>query len=149
MLVLRSYNICPFFGLLVICFWFAKGSLQQRVIRQLDDRRHEVRIADHPTAMALAGLVLNQDQFSGWKLPALTAAHFSAEFAGQDTEQEPLRCVMPFAHPAGAVATSTGIGRRGTTRISPSVVPEARYRPAWSRSPAPRRGSFPAPRISV
>ena len=101
MLVLRSYNMCPFFGLLVMCFWFAKGSLQQRVIRQLDDSRHEVCIADHPTAMTQAKLVLNQNQFADWKLATLTAAHFRAEFASQDTEQEPLRSVMPFAYPAG------------------------------------------------
>jgi hypothetical protein len=78
----------------------ATGSLHQRVIRQLDDSRQEVRIANHPAAMALARPVLDKDQLSGSKLP-LTVAHFNTELAGQDTEQEALRGVMPTCCPAG------------------------------------------------
>jgi len=56
--------------------------LQLRVIRQFDDRSREVSIVNYPTAMALAGLVLDKDQLPCRDLAALTVAHFNAELTG-------------------------------------------------------------------
>ena len=71
---------------------FTSESLHRHVIRQLDDSHQEVSIADHPTAMALAGVVLAKEMRSGRKLSALTVAHFNPGLAGEDKEQQPLRC---------------------------------------------------------
>jgi hypothetical protein len=40
--------------------------------------RQEVRIADHPAAMAFARRVLDKDHLSGLELPAFTVGHFDA-----------------------------------------------------------------------
>ena len=69
-------------------------SLHLCVVGQFDDSRPEGTIADHPTAMALARFVLDKDQLSGWKLPALTAAHFNTE----PLRSELSRPSLPPAH---------------------------------------------------
>ena len=43
---------------------FTSESFQQGVIRHLDDHHTGLSIADHPTAMALAGIVLEQGYLS-------------------------------------------------------------------------------------